>query len=41
LAVALFFILVFYASGCEMGIYKAKKRELEVLQKKLQEDVVM
>jgi hypothetical protein len=39
LAVALFFILVFYASGCETGIYKAKKRELEVLQKKLQEDV--
>jgi hypothetical protein len=39
LGVALFFILVFYASGREMGIYKAKKRELEVLQKKLQEDV--
>jgi hypothetical protein len=40
LVVALFFILVFYASGWEQGIYKAKKRELEVLQKKLQEDVV-
>lgn len=38
LAVSLFFILVFYASGWELGIYKAKKRELEVLQKKLQEE---
>ena len=37
--VALFFLLVFYASGREMGFYKAKKRELEVLQKKLEEDV--
>lgn len=38
LGVSLFFILVFYASGWELGIYKAKKRELEVLQKKLQEE---
>lgn len=41
LVVALFFILVFLASGWEMRIYKAKKRELDVLQKKLQEDVAM
>jgi hypothetical protein len=39
LGVAFLFLLVFYASGWEMRIYKAKKRELEVLQKKLQEDV--
>jgi hypothetical protein len=39
LVVSLFLILAFYASGWELEIYKAKKRELEVLQKKLQEDV--
>lgn len=38
LVVALFFILVFYASGWELRIHKAKKRELEVLQQKLQEE---
>ena len=38
LVVSLFFILAFYASRWELGIYKAKKRELEVLQKKLQEE---
>jgi hypothetical protein len=41
LVVSLFFILVFYASGWELKIYKAKKRELEVLQKKLQEEVTL
>lgn len=39
LVVALFFILIFYASGWELRIHKAKKRELEVLQQKLQEEV--
>jgi hypothetical protein len=37
-AVALFFVLVFFASGWEMGIYRNKMKELQVLQQKLQED---
>lgn len=37
-AVALFFVLVFLASGWEMGIYRNKMKELQVLQHKLQED---
>jgi hypothetical protein len=37
-AVALFFVLVFIASGWEMGIYRNKMKELQVLQHKLQED---
>lgn len=36
--VGLFFVLVFFASGWEMGIYRNKKKELQVLQHKLQED---
>jgi hypothetical protein len=36
--VALFFVLVFFASGWEMGIYRNKMKELQVLQHKLQED---
>lgn len=36
--VALFFVLVFFASGWEMGIYRTKMKELQVLQQKLQED---
>jgi hypothetical protein len=35
LVVSLFFILVFYASGWEHRIYKAKRQELEILQHKL------
>ncbi|THU40284.1 hypothetical protein FAM09_10480 [Niastella caeni] len=38
LGVSLFFILSFYASGWELSIYKNKKRELEVLWQKLQEN---
>lgn len=38
LAVSLFFIFVFHASGWEHNIYKAKKRELEGLLKKLQQE---
>jgi hypothetical protein len=38
IAVALFFVLVFFASGWEMGIYRTKMKELQVLQHKLQED---
>jgi len=38
IAVALFFVLVFIASGWEMGIYRNKMKELQVLQHKLQED---
>lgn len=37
-AVALFFVLVFIASGWEMGIYRNKMKELQVLQHKLQEN---
>jgi hypothetical protein len=37
LATGLFFILTFYASGWELNIYKNKKRELEILQQKLQQ----
>jgi hypothetical protein len=37
-AVALFFVLVFMASGWEMGVYRNKVKELQVLQQKLQED---
>ncbi|HUP10803.1 MAG TPA: hypothetical protein VM187_01280 [Niastella sp.] len=37
-AVALFFVLVFLASGWEMGIYRNKMKELQVLQQKLQAD---
>jgi hypothetical protein len=37
-AVALFFVLVFMASGWEMGVYRTKMKELQVLQQKLQED---
>ena len=33
--VLLFFVLTFYAGGWEHNIYKRKKRELEILQKKL------
>ncbi|HEX6432238.1 MAG TPA: hypothetical protein VF008_31315 [Niastella sp.] len=36
--VALFFVLVFIASGWEQGIYRNKMKELQVLQKKLQEE---
>jgi hypothetical protein len=35
---AVFFILVFYASGWENNIYRRKKRELEVLLRKLQQE---
>jgi hypothetical protein len=38
LIVAFFFILVFFASRWELSIYLNKKRELEVLQQKLQEE---
>lgn len=34
----LFFMLTFYASGWEHNIYKAKKRGLETLQQKLQQE---
>ena len=37
LATAIFFILVFYASGWEHNIYKRKKQELETLLQKLHE----
>lgn len=37
-AVALFFVLVFLASGWEQGIYRKQMKELQVLQQKLQED---
>jgi hypothetical protein len=37
-AVALFFVLVFLASGWEMGVYRNKMKELQVLQQKLQEE---
>jgi len=33
-----FFVLVYYASGWEHGIYKNKKRELELLQNKLEKE---
>jgi hypothetical protein len=36
--VALFFVLVFLASGWEMGIYRNKMKELQILQNKLQEE---
>ena len=36
-AVSLFFMLVFFASGWEMGIYHNKMKELQVLQQKLEE----
>ena len=35
--ICIFFILTFYASGCELNIYKNKKKELEILQHKLQQ----
>jgi len=35
--VGIFFIMTFFASGWELNIYKSKKRELEVLQNKLQQ----
>jgi hypothetical protein len=35
LIVYLFFALTYYAGGWEHNIYKKKKRELEILQKKL------
>lgn len=35
--VALFFVLVFLASGWEQGIYRNKMKELQVLQQKLEE----
>lgn len=38
LVIALFFILVSYASRWEHNIYKAKKQELEILLKKLQQE---
>ena len=38
LGAILFFMLVFYASGWELNIYKAKKQELELLLKKLQQE---
>ncbi|MEO6719341.1 MAG: hypothetical protein ABIN67_03205 [Ferruginibacter sp.] len=38
LGILLFFILVNYASGWEHSIYKNKKRELEILQGKLQSE---
>lgn len=37
-AVALFFVLVFIASGWEQNIYRNKMKELQVLQNKLQEE---
>lgn len=37
-AVALFFALVFIASGWEMGAYRNKVKELQTLQQKLQEE---
>jgi hypothetical protein len=37
-AVALFFVLVFVASGWEQRIYRVKMKELQVLQNKLQEE---
>lgn len=37
-AVALFFVLVYVASGWEQGIYRNKMKELQVLQNKLQEE---
>jgi hypothetical protein len=37
-AVALFFVLVFVASGWEQGIYRNKMKELQVLQQKLEEN---
>lgn len=37
-AVALFFVLVFIASGWEQGIYRNKMKELQALQSKLQEE---
>lgn len=36
----IFFVLVYFASGWEHRIYKGKKRELEGLQKKLQEEEI-
>jgi len=38
LIVAFFFILVFFACKWELMVYRNKRRELEVLQQKLQED---
>ncbi|WP_262497301.1 hypothetical protein [Niastella vici] len=35
---AFFFILVFIACRWELTLYRNKRRELEVLQQKLQED---
>jgi hypothetical protein len=37
-AVTLFFVLVFVASGWEQGIYRNKMKELQMLQNKLQEE---
>jgi hypothetical protein len=37
-AAAVFFILVFYASGWEYNMYKRKKQELEVLLAKLEQE---
>jgi hypothetical protein len=36
--ILIFFLLTNYASGWEHGIYKARKRELEVLQEKLENE---
>ena len=36
--ILIFFALIYYAAGWEHRIYKARKHELEVLQKKLQDD---
>jgi len=37
-AILIFFALAYFAGGWEHGIYKAKKRELEILKKKLETD---
>jgi hypothetical protein len=40
LGILIFFILTIYASGWEHNIYKSKKRELEILKSKLEEEEV-
>jgi len=38
IAILMFFLLAYFASGWEHNIYKSKKRELEVLQSKLENE---
>ncbi|MEO5893751.1 MAG: hypothetical protein ABIQ31_26080 [Ferruginibacter sp.] len=38
--ILVFFILTYYAAGWEHGIYKSKKRDLEILQDKLEKEEV-